>query len=125
RTTDALAVLHVGADDWPLPIPIVREADGWRFDTAAGKEELLNRRIGRNELPRVCPVPSQHTGQARRPLLGGGGPRREPSRAVRRVRRGGGLSRARGGRGAGALPRLLLPHPDGPGTARAGRCQGV
>src|SRR5438552_533402 len=56
----------------------------------------------RKALPRVCPVPSQHTGQARRPLLGGGGPRREPSRAVRRVRRGGGLSRARGERGAGA-----------------------
>jgi len=54
RTTDALAVLHVGADDWPLPIPIVREADGWRFDTAAGKEELLNRRIGRNELTAIA-----------------------------------------------------------------------
>jgi hypothetical protein len=46
----ALAIMHVGGDDWPLPIPIVKDADGWRFDTAAGKEELLNRRIGRNEL---------------------------------------------------------------------------
>ena len=46
----AIAVLHVGRDDWPLPIPIVHDADGWRFDAAAGKEELLNRRIGRNEL---------------------------------------------------------------------------
>jgi hypothetical protein len=54
RTTDgAIAILHVGRDDWPLPIPIVREADGWRFDTAAGKEELLNRRIGRNELTAI------------------------------------------------------------------------
>lgn len=46
----ASAVLHVGRDDWPFPIPIVHDADGWRFDTAEGKEELLNRRIGRNEL---------------------------------------------------------------------------
>jgi hypothetical protein len=46
----ALAVLHVGRDDWPWPIPIVHDADGWRFDTPAGKEELLNRGIGRNEL---------------------------------------------------------------------------
>jgi Protein of unknown function (DUF2950) len=46
----AIAIMHVGRDDWPLPIPIVKDSDGWRFDTAAGKEELLNRRIGRNEL---------------------------------------------------------------------------
>jgi Protein of unknown function (DUF2950) len=44
------AELIVGKEQWPLPIPLVREADGWRFDTAAGKEEILNRRIGRNEL---------------------------------------------------------------------------
>jgi Protein of unknown function (DUF2950) len=44
------AILHVGHDDWPFPIPIVHEAAGWRFDTAEGKQELLNRRIGRNEL---------------------------------------------------------------------------
>jgi hypothetical protein len=42
--------LTVGADEWPLPVPLVKGADGWRFDTAAGKAELLNRRIGRNEL---------------------------------------------------------------------------
>jgi hypothetical protein len=46
----ASAILHVGKDDWPFPIPLVRGDDGWRFDTAAGREELLNRRIGRNEL---------------------------------------------------------------------------
>jgi hypothetical protein len=51
RTDDgATAIMHVGRDDWPFPIPLVHDADGWRFDTAAGKEELLNRRIGRNEL---------------------------------------------------------------------------
>ncbi len=43
-------VLHVGTDDWPLPIPIVKKDNTWVFDTKAGKEEILNRRIGRNEL---------------------------------------------------------------------------
>jgi hypothetical protein len=43
-------VLHVGADDWPLPIPIVEKNNMWFFDTKAAKEEILNRRIGRNEL---------------------------------------------------------------------------
>jgi hypothetical protein len=43
-------VLVVGNEQWPFPIPIVRDANGWRFDTAAGKEEVLARRIGRNEL---------------------------------------------------------------------------
>jgi hypothetical protein len=54
RTSDTTAILHVGRDDWPFPIPMVREANGWRFDTAAGKEELLNRRIGRNELATIA-----------------------------------------------------------------------
>jgi hypothetical protein len=43
-------LLTIGEDEWPFPIPLVKDADGWRFDTAAGKEELINRRIGRNEL---------------------------------------------------------------------------
>ena len=42
--------LTVGADNWPFPIPIVKQGDKWRFDTAAGTEEILNRRIGENEL---------------------------------------------------------------------------
>jgi len=42
--------LHVGNDDWPLPIPIVKAGNGWRFDTEAGKQEILARRIGKNEL---------------------------------------------------------------------------
>ena len=50
RDGDAVAILHIGNDDWPFPIPIVRDGEQWRFDTASGKEELLNRRIGRNEL---------------------------------------------------------------------------
>ena len=43
-------VLQVGEDDWPLPIPLVREGGKWRFDGAAGADELVLRRIGANEL---------------------------------------------------------------------------
>ena len=43
-------ILYVGADNWPLPIPIIKKGDGWVFDTAEGKDELLYRRVGRNEL---------------------------------------------------------------------------
>jgi len=43
-------ILYVGANNWPVPIPLVKKNGGWVFDTAAGKEELLYRRIGRNEL---------------------------------------------------------------------------
>jgi hypothetical protein len=47
---DDEVLLQVGKDDWPLPIPIRRKGSAWAFDTKAGKEEFLNRRIGRNEL---------------------------------------------------------------------------
>jgi hypothetical protein len=43
-------VLVVGRDDFPFPIPIVPDGPSWRFDTAAGKDEIINRRIGQNEL---------------------------------------------------------------------------
>ncbi len=43
-------ILYVGANNWPVPIPLVKKDTGWVFDTAAGKDELLFRRIGRNEL---------------------------------------------------------------------------
>lgn len=39
-----------GDDEWPWPIPLVRDGEGWRFDTEKGQQELLNRRVGRNEL---------------------------------------------------------------------------
>jgi len=48
--SDGRMTLQVGTNDWPFPIPLVKQANGWQFDTAAGLEELLNRRIGRNEL---------------------------------------------------------------------------
>ncbi len=43
-------VLLVGGKDYPFPIPIVGQGEAWLFDTQAGMEEILNRRIGRNEL---------------------------------------------------------------------------
>ena len=47
------ALLEVGNDDWAFPIPIVKTSAGWCFDTAAGKDELVNRRIGKNEIHTV------------------------------------------------------------------------
>jgi hypothetical protein len=44
------AVLIIGNKEYPFPIPIVRQGNAWLFDTRAGMEEILNRRIGRNEL---------------------------------------------------------------------------
>lgn len=44
------AALVVGANDWPLPIPIVQQNGRWYFDAAAAADELVDRRIGRNEL---------------------------------------------------------------------------
>jgi hypothetical protein len=42
--------LEVGTNNWPMPIPLVRADGQWRFDTAAGKEEIINRHIGKDEL---------------------------------------------------------------------------
>ena len=47
---DGIKTLVIGNEDWPFPVPLVKDKTGWRFDTAAGKEEVLARRIGRNEL---------------------------------------------------------------------------
>ena len=56
--------LDVGADDWPLPIPLVNNGGKWYFDGAAGKQEIVYRRIGNNELSaiQVCNgvVAAQH-----------------------------------------------------------------
>lgn len=46
----AKMVLVIGEKDWPFPVPLVKKGDQWFFDTKAGKEEILNRRIGENEL---------------------------------------------------------------------------
>jgi len=47
------ATLIVGAGEWPMPIPIVQQGGRWYFDAAAGKEEILRRRIGQNELDAI------------------------------------------------------------------------
>jgi hypothetical protein len=44
------ATLVVGNEEWPFPIPAVKQGNAWRLDSAAGKEEILDRRIGRDEL---------------------------------------------------------------------------
>jgi hypothetical protein len=47
------AILKVGNDDWPLPIPIVKKSGKWYFDSKAGRQEILFRRIGANELDAI------------------------------------------------------------------------
>lgn len=50
RKSETRCVMEVGKEFWPFPIPVVKVSGQWQFDVEAGKEELLNRRIGRNEL---------------------------------------------------------------------------
>ena len=95
KSGDSKVVLSTGKDNWPFPIPIVKGAAGWRFDAKQGREEILNRRIGRNELAAMQAMLAyvdaqreyylrnpqndkllhyaqkihQHPGQARRPLF--------------------------------------------------------
>jgi hypothetical protein len=46
-------IVLIGKDDWPFPIPVVKKGGGWVFDTDKGREEILNRRIGENELDAI------------------------------------------------------------------------
>ena len=50
---DNKATMVIGQEDFPLPIPLVRKDGMWRFDTAAGRQEILARRIGQNELDAI------------------------------------------------------------------------
>jgi hypothetical protein len=50
---DGTQTLVIGNDDWPFPIPLVNKAGQWQFDTKAGLDEILRRRIGRNELSAI------------------------------------------------------------------------
>jgi hypothetical protein len=54
RPAPGRAELEVGPDSWPLPVPMIERGGRWRFDARAGAEEVLNRRIGRNELDTVA-----------------------------------------------------------------------
>jgi hypothetical protein len=53
RDGDAKATLVYGSDDFPFPVPIVKRGESWQFDAAAGREEILARRVGRNELDAI------------------------------------------------------------------------
>jgi len=48
--SDSNATLELGADGWPFPIPLVKQGAQWHFDSAAGKDEIFARRIGRDEM---------------------------------------------------------------------------
>jgi len=50
---DSKAIMVLGVEDFPFPVPIVREGGAWRFDTDAGRQEIIYRRIGRNELDAI------------------------------------------------------------------------
>ena len=63
KTGDKKAVLAVGPNNWTLPIPLVKDAKGWRFDLKAGGAEVRARRIGRNELDAVQSVLAYHDAQ--------------------------------------------------------------
>jgi hypothetical protein len=56
QSGDTKVVLQIGKDEWPFPIPLIKESAGWRFDTQEGKAEIRKRYIGRNELDviQVC-----------------------------------------------------------------------
>ena len=45
-----IVTIQVGADNWPLPIPLVKQGDRWQFDVRRGRQEIVARRIGRNEI---------------------------------------------------------------------------
>jgi Protein of unknown function (DUF2950) len=53
REPDDTVTAYLGAENWPFPIPLVKKGNVWYFDTAAGKQEVLYRRIGRNELATI------------------------------------------------------------------------
>lgn len=63
KSVDNKAMLAVGPNNWTLPIPMVKGANGWRFDLKAGGAEVRARRIGRNELDAVQSVLAYHDAQ--------------------------------------------------------------
>jgi hypothetical protein len=71
---DGALTLVVGENDWPYPVPIVKNDGGYVFDAAVGKDEILNRRIGRNELYTqqscLAVVDAQREYAQRRPMGG-------------------------------------------------------
>ena len=134
KEPDGTTVLYIGARNWPTPIPLMEKGGSWYFDTEAGKQEVLYRRIGRNELSaiRVCQelvaaqkeFRSTHGDQYASKILSGPGQQNglywkaadgEPQSPI------GPLVAACRGQHEGSrkrsdsLPRLLLPYCDPPG----------
>ena len=137
--------LILGNDDWPFPIPLANKAGEWQFDTKEGLDEILRRRVGRNELSTIqvalAYVQAQneyaaldpaglghgvyaqrivsHPGKKGRTLSADNrGRDAEPARRPRRGSFGRGLQ---GRRQADPLSRLLLPHPHAAGRRRSRR----
>ena len=149
HTSQDSCTLDVGAQNWPLPIPLVRRDGVWFFDTAAGKDEVISRRVGEDELTAIGVCRAHVAAQAR---VRAGGARRQrglkfaqrpnsspgtkgrkrngdcrpgrgagqPLRTAGRRGPGRGLRPQDRGGQAAALPRVPLPCPDGAG-ARLGR----
>ena len=140
-------VLVIGDEAWPMPIPIVRTGDRWRFATEEGEDEIVNRRDRRQRAQRHLRAARVYRcaaayatrdrdgdgvlqyaqklastpGQARRPVLARRrreGRRGEPVRAADRRKR----RLPQGSRGRRPVPRLSLQDPDAAGQERAGRC---
>jgi hypothetical protein len=53
KEPDGSVTLYIGAHNWPCPIPLVNKGNLWYFDTAVGKQEILFRRVGRNEMSAI------------------------------------------------------------------------
>ncbi len=53
KENDSKVIIYLGNENWPFPIPLVKKNGQWFFDTEAGKEEILNRRIGEDELTAI------------------------------------------------------------------------
>ena len=138
--------LVIGDEQWPFPVPLTKVRGGWQFDTDAGRDEILSRRIGRNELQviDVCRDYVAHPGGVREPAARrqGRGPvcaevPQRPRTAgwflLESRRRGDtqSVGRSRGAGGGGGLRReqararspsgVSLPGADGPGSRREGR----
>lgn len=53
RSDEGVTTLQVGTDKWPFPFPLIEDSGRWRFDTSAGVDEIVNRRVGANELATI------------------------------------------------------------------------
>lgn len=53
KDNDTTITLVIGANGWPMPIPLVKDGNGWRFDSDKGAKEIINRRVGKNELSTI------------------------------------------------------------------------